>query len=190
MPNKDYPWDPYSDQPHILKDKKFKRHLYIKGLWSSIKTFLYIPVLPLIALRILFSSKKQTYNAVSNIGLCVNVSKPTEKQTHQTNDELAALVNELGVNDLLIRIPLSDIENLDNYHDLAKKLSDKCILINILQDRDHIEDPTLLKSDLRTVFSRFRDISNVFQIANSINRKKWGFVTTNEYLKTANSDLI
>src|SRR5690606_6082128 len=60
---------------------------------------------------------------------------------------------------------------------------DKRLLINILQDRDHIENPSLTKEHLREIFSRLCDKVEYFQIGNSINRRKWAFVSQDEYFQ-------
>ena len=54
--------------------------------------------------------------------------------------------------------------------------------MNILQDREHIEDKELLKKDINKIFNTFKNITNEFQIGNAINRTKWGFFSIGEYL--------
>jgi hypothetical protein len=95
-----------------------------------------------------------------------------------------SLVDELGVESLLIRFPLWDIEKIDNYIEFVNSFKGKDIVINILQDRAHIEDKALLKRDIRVLFEKFSLHTDVelFQVGNAINRKKWGFFTIKEYL--------
>jgi hypothetical protein len=94
------------------------------------------------------------------------------------------LVEELGVKHLIIRLPLWDIERLDEYLKFAKSFGeDKIILINILQDRENIENHKLLKKNITKIFESFQDISDEFQIGNAINRTKWGFFSMREYLE-------
>jgi hypothetical protein len=94
------------------------------------------------------------------------------------------LVEELGVKSLLIRLPLSDMARINEYVVFAKSFEeDKEIVINVLQDREHIDNHRLLAQDIAIVFEKFRDISKEFQIGNAINRTKWGFFAMEEYLQ-------
>ena len=179
--NKPYPWDPYSDQPHILRDKAFKKTLYKKGAISSIKTFLLSASLPLFALRVLCSPRFQTQQPLNAIGLCVNPDFPLADKTQPSTANLRNLVDELAVDQLLIRIPLADIDQLQDYLDFIAAFDDKKILINILQDRVHIEDAELTRASLRRIFSACQSISSEFQIGNAVNRRKWGFISQDEY---------
>ena len=105
MANSRYPWDKFSDQPHILRDKKFKKSLYKIGAVGSLKTFLSVLLLPLLSIRLLFQSRTLMGRACDNIGLCVNPDYPLTEKYSPTNAELREMVDELGVDNLLIRIP-------------------------------------------------------------------------------------
>ena len=171
-----YPWHP-SDQPSVLKkeDKKLLRKDsasdFIKLLLTNLVFY------PYLFIKFLFKNKKSTNTKVdtSFYGLCVNLDK---------GEEQVALVEELGVKSLQIRFYLSDMENLDAYVAFAKSFGeDKDIVINIIQDRKHIEQEKLLHKDIRIVFDRFSSVTNRFIIGNAINRIKWGFVSIEEYLE-------
>ncbi len=169
-------WDKYSDQPYILKDKVYKKAKRKENLFDYIKLLLInIFMFPVAMLTMnLFKKKQNTNNSLNFYGIGVNLDK---------GDVQVELVEELGINNLLIRIPLSDIQNINSYYLFTKKFSDKKIVLNILQDREHIEDMQLLKKDITTIFETFKDITNEFQIGNAINRTKWGFFSIGEYLK-------
>lgn len=181
MNKKIFSWDKYSDQPHVIKDKLHKKAMrkkyisdYIKMLLSS----LVILPLALVVMKI-FKGKNKLSNK-QLIGLGVNLDKDDENITQQK------LVEELGAKNLIIRIPLWDIENIDLYVDFAKsfnKTSKKNILLNIMQDRDHIEDLDLFEKDLNTIFSKFESFVTEYQIGTTINRAKWGFFAVKEYLE-------
>jgi len=96
--------------------------------------------------------------------------------------EQIELLNELGCNDILVRIPLKDIKNIQQYKDFIELCKDKNITINIIQNREHIENEELLKKDIRLIFSTFKGICNQYQIANATNENKWGFFSIKEYL--------
>ena len=96
--------------------------------------------------------------------------------------EQVELIQELGCKNILIRLPLSDIANLESYVEFAKYFHDCEITINILQDRNHTEHDMMLRESLTNIFIAFKGISTNFQIGNAINRMKWGFFSVKEYL--------
>lgn len=128
-------------------------------------------------LKFLLHKEKESHGKHTKIfyGLCVNLDK---------GDIQHALVEELGVRSLQIRVFLNDIENIADYVDFAEKFgSDKEILITIIQDRAHIENISLLKQDIEIIFDKFKHLSSEFQVGNAINRIKWSFVSMEEYLR-------
>ena len=88
---------------------------------------------------------------------------------------------ELAVNNILVRIQLADFDNIEKYTRFIKNLQDRDVLVCILQDREHIEEKYLTKQRLDYIFSNLSNEVNTFQIGNSINRKKWAFVSIDEY---------
>jgi hypothetical protein len=98
--------------------------------------------------------------------------------------EQLELADELGVNHLLLRVPLWDLERLNHYALFASnaRQHQKTLLVNVLQDREHIEDPGRLTSALNRVFEALSPFTHEFQIGNAINRIKWGFFSVSEYL--------
>jgi hypothetical protein len=177
MININFPWDSYSDQPHILKrkDKKLLRKnsgfSFFKLLLTNIILFPY--------LFIKFYFKDKSSNTIINsdefYSLCVNLDKGQDQ---------VKLVDELGVKSLQIRVFLNDIKNINSYVEFAKSFgNDKTIIINIIQSRDHILNSELLKKDIKILFDAFDGICDEFIVGNAINRIKWGFVTMDEYLQ-------
>lgn len=166
-------WDDKSDQPHILKDKTYKKDMRKKNMGDYLPLFLTNAIL--FPLGAFFSSlfKGQTQDNSAFFGMSVNLDKA---------DEQAALIRELGCKNILIRMPLWDVQNVDKYVQFAKSFQDCEVLINILQDREHIDDRERLKKDLLLIFSAFKGTAKQFQIANAINRSKWGFFSVKEYL--------
>jgi hypothetical protein len=76
------------------------------------------------------------------------------------------------------------MHKVDEYVAFAKSFGkDKTILLNILQDREHIEDEALLKKDITIIFEKFGVFVFEYQIGNAINRTKWGFFSMDEYMK-------
>jgi hypothetical protein len=170
-----FEWDPYSDQPKIIEDSSFKHKARLRNSADYLKLIaLTAAVLPLAFLKYLVLKPTVTPRTdIFGIGLSLD-------KGYQQLD----LVDELGVKHVLLRVPLWDISRLDRHTVFASKLHrrGKTILINLIQDREHIEDARLLKHALNKVFSALAPYSNQFQIGNAINRIKWGFFSVSEYL--------
>ncbi|RXJ96205.1 hypothetical protein CRV00_03235 [Malaciobacter molluscorum] len=170
-------WDKYSDQPSVIKDKSYKKKMRKRYIFDYIiMLFSSILVLPISIIMMKFFKGNQNITNKDFIGIGVNLDKGNMQQK---------LVDELNVQNLIIRLPLRDIENIDLYVEFAKsfnKTSNKNILLNIMQDREHIENKELLKKDLDLIFSKFSSFVFEYQIATTINRAKWGFFAVQEYL--------
>ena len=170
-------WDHYSDQPAVIKDRQLKKNIYKKTIWDSVKLLLTnLVMFPICLLNYFITPAKKANTALASFfGISIN----TDRNPDQTSD----LINDLGAKNILIRMPLSDIENIQQYVDFAKQYQDKELLINILQDRRHIEDLALAKRSLEQVFTQFSPFTLRFQLGNAINRKKWAIFSMGEYLK-------
>ncbi|MDB3870294.1 hypothetical protein N9351_05500, partial [Candidatus Thioglobus sp.] len=167
-----FAWDKHSDQPCIITDKKFKKSQKKKFLLEYLKMFfVFMIVFPISFVWQFF----MRYPKVQmKLGIGVNLDK---------GDIQYDLVKELDVKELLIRMPLWDVVRVDEYVDFAKGFGDdKNIMINILQDREHVENLELLGIDIQIIFEKFELISCEYQIGNATNRTKWGFFSVSEYL--------
>ncbi|MDX4064295.1 hypothetical protein Q6A84_08850 [Aliarcobacter skirrowii] len=180
MSNNHFVWDNFSDQPHVIKDRAFKKAMrkqHKKDFIKLILTSLFILPLSILFMK-LFRGKVEVSNQ-EFIGLGVNSDKDDDKNTQQD------LVEELGVKNLIIRVPLCDILNIDSYVKFAQSFNEKSkknILINIIQDRENIENHKLLKQNLDLIFTKFASFVNEFQIGTTINRLKWGFFSVKEFM--------
>lgn len=177
-----YPWDPYSDQPAVIRDRRLRRKLYRKGAVGTIKTFISGLLLPLLSIPLLY--KKRCIlrtTSLNSIGLCVNIESTLPGKHSVSTEQLVAMIEELGVERLLIRIPLADIQNIDHYIKFIQNFREKNLLVSILQDRRHINDPALLARSLQTIFTELDGIVQYYQIANAVNRRKWAFTSLDEY---------
>ena len=178
-----YTWDAHSDQPHVIKNKAAKRMLYRRGFIGSIKTALMTLLLPVLGVRLLFSGHTRTGQTIDLLGLCVNIDTPLPEKTPVSHNDLWQLTEELATDHLQIRIPLADINNLQSYLDLVAGFNGKHILITILQDRQNIEDASLLRRNLERIFAALHDRVSHVQIGNAVNRRKWAFVSLDEYFQ-------
>lgn len=170
-----FKWDSYSDQPHQIKNPQYKKEMRRKN-WSDILGFI-LPNLFIYPLALFISFMKKSKPKITQefFGMGVNLDK---------GESQLALIEELGVTKVLIRVFLSDMANLQSYYSFAKSFHEKNIdiLINIIQDREHIENLNTTSQDLETIFTRFSFVSE-YQIGSTINRSKWGFFGVNEYLR-------
>ena len=148
-------WDHYSDQPAVIKDKALKKQIYRKkevrrDLYKMLATNLIM--YPVCFLKyLLFPVKKIDTDTNSFFGMSINLDKHPEQSKE--------FVKDLGVKNLLIRMPLADIKNIDKYVQFAEQFKDKNLLINILQDRTHVTDKALLKQSLTQVFTKFSPLT-------------------------------
>jgi len=175
--NSPFIWDKYSDQPHVIKDKSYKKKMrkrFKNDFLKMIGTSLVMFPLSVILMKLFTKKEVQEFNKKEFYAIGVNLDKGDYQQE---------LIEELGIKSLIIRIPLSDIQNLDKYYAFAKSFGDdKKILLNIMQDREHIDDKELLKLHIMEIFNTFKSITDEYQIGTTINRAKWGFFAVKEYL--------
>jgi len=168
-----YKWDNYSDQPHILEDKSYKKQMRRRELFSLIKTFLTsIVILPFSLIMMPFIKRKQVN---SNDFFCIGVDYQREPE------QSIELIEELGVNRVLVRLKLWEMETLSELKEFILKCKDKKITLKILQDREHVENLELLQKDLDTIFTNLNKHVDIFEIGSTINRAKWGFFSVDEY---------
>lgn len=166
-------WDSYSDQPHIIRDRSFRKSVRKKHLKSYARMVLKsLFILPFATLVMKLFKGKQKLTNREMMGLCVNLDKGARQ---------VDLVEELGVQNLLMRVFLD--QNIDEFVEFAKLFRGKSIVINIIQDRKFIENEELLRDKLDEIFSKFDQTSSEFVIGNAINRLKWGFFSVDEYIE-------
>jgi len=168
-------WDIYSDQPFPIKDKVYKRKMRQKHLWDYIPLLLSNLIYFPLGMILMPFYKGKAIDKASFYGMCVDLDKGQVQNI---------FVEELGVKHILIRMPLWKMDRIEEYVTFAKSFGeDKTILLNILQDREHIEDKTLLIKDMEIIFEKFGSFVTEYQIGNAINRTKWGFFSMGEYLE-------
>ncbi len=164
-------WDHYSDQPYQLKDKKYKKTHRRKEWLSIILTFCTALLILPLAYLLSFFIPKRKIDTDSFFALGVDNDKEISPP----------LLQELGINHILVRQKLWKMKKLPKLKEFISTCKVDEITVNILQDREHIEDLDLLKKDLRKIFASLHVAR--FQIGSTINRAKWGFFSINEYLQ-------
>ena len=174
-------WDAYSDQPATL-DRGVKRSLRWRSLGGVLKSLSSVFLLPRPVLGAVV--RRETPPAHSDddaIGLCVNLERPFQDKKILSGAELAEIVATLNLRRIAVRIPLSDIGNLQDYVDFIRQFRGYRILGVILQDRSTIEDPAKLESSLERIFASLSGAVDCYQIGNAVNRLKWGFISVDEW---------
>ncbi|HFB53955.1 MAG TPA: glycosyl hydrolase [Sulfurimonas autotrophica] len=172
---KPFKWDNYSDQPALLKDRDFKKKMRKKERSSLLYTIISALIfLPLSLLAMPFVKRKEI-DTTHFFSLGVDF----EREPVLTQ----ALLEELEVENILLRLKLWEMDKLPELKAFAKQNQEKKIILKIMQDREHIEDLTLLQNDLRAIFSELREHVDIFEIGTTINRAKWGFFSAGEYLR-------
>ena len=176
-------WDGYSDQPATV-DRRVKRQLRWRSIGSVLKSLSSVLLLPRPVLGAIVRREAPRGHANDDtIGLCVNLERPFEDKKILSGAELAEIVGTLNLRRIAVRIPLSDIDNLQDYVDFIRQFPGYRILAVILQDRSTIEDPARLESSLEKIFGSLSDAVDCYQIGNAVNRVKWGFVSVDEWLE-------
>lgn len=169
-------WDPYSNQPYRLGGDR-KPRLTAANVVEYFKVAATaLAASPTLARR--FAGARASPSgrpATGFVGLSIT---PDERYGAQIRD----MVADLGVEELLIRIPSWDPGRLDACVELAEGFPDHRLLFNILQCRDSVTQPGAWREALDSIFSRFGHLSVYFQIGNAINRSKWGCAHSGEYL--------
>ena len=176
-----YVWDFYNNQPEVLNDKKLKNQISILAWFANLKILIaFLYALMILPFGYIFN-KKPLEKKIDSFGLCVNIDKPMDSQKLINNNELIEMIDELSIENILVRIPLADFDNIDKYLNFISELHNKDVLVCILQDREHIEDKKLTEERFEYIFKNLNGVASKFQIGNVINRKKWSFLSVDEY---------
>jgi hypothetical protein len=169
-----FAWDHYSDQPAIIRDRALKRQMRRSALPSLMKTFLIALITLPIAFLLTPFMQRRTISGKHFFGLGVNLDKEPNTTPY--------LIEELGVQKLLIRIPLWEMDRLHEYVAFIRSFSGKHITVALLQDREHITSADMTRDHLIQIFEALEEVCETYVIGSTINRAKWGFFSVNEYL--------
>ncbi|HFD2304946.1 TPA: hypothetical protein ACF2P4_003294, partial [Legionella pneumophila] len=104
-------WNKYSDQPETLSDKRFKRVIYLKGAYASLKTLLISLFIPLIGILRLFQRRVEMGKNINCFGLCINPDYPLPEKISPSTEQIRQMVDEINITNLLIRLPLADYDH-------------------------------------------------------------------------------
>ena len=185
-----FEWDPFSDQPKVIFDKTFKRQLRMRFISDYLKMAATAAVvLPAAMVHSALTNAKQTIAGTETTPSTASPTVPIDLLgmgvSLEKGPEQFDLIDELGVRHVLMRLPLWDMGRLADYQAFGAEFRrrGKTVLVNVLQDREHIEDLALLQCKISQIFEAFSGVATEFQIGNAINRVKWGFASVQEYLQ-------
>lgn len=170
-------WDPYSCQPYKMADEEKPR----SGLGNLVE---YAKVagtnllgLPFIAAKYLALNKTPAnIDEDQFVGLSV-----MPDDIHQS--AIVEMIDELGVKQLLIRIPSWDVDALQDYVDFMALFPTQQFVVNILQSRDSVANIDEWQAQVRQVITAVMPYTSKFWIGNAINRTKWGCAHTGDYFR-------
>ncbi|HED14199.1 MAG TPA: hypothetical protein ENI62_11220 [Gammaproteobacteria bacterium] len=169
-------WDPWSNQPRKIAQADKPQLNRETGLEYAKVLSTALLRLPRLSTHYLRLAPTVPAPADSFIGL--SISPDT-----RFNAALVEMIGELGVRQLLLRVPVWQLERLDEFRDFIQRFPQCSWLINILQDRNSVVHPERWQHALSTIFSALSPLVNWFQIGNAVNRSKWGCHHSGDYLQ-------
>lgn len=180
-------WDSYSEQPYPIRHRLGKvarlRYAFADYVKSILTTVVCLPFVLSYQTALSSGYRSSSWSRPQRrsdefIGLAVGLQSCDGPRQ-------AAEIRELGVKHILLRIPVWEIDQLDKYVDFMDSLPECEFIACIMQDREHVLDAELWRTNLRTIVSRCWPRVSHYQIGQGINRSKWGFLTTGEFLSFA-----
>ncbi len=169
-------WDPYSCQPYKMKSEE-KPRSGVSNIFEYVKVALSNLIgLPFIVLQYLALSKKHSSKSATEfIGLSVALDLEYAPQ-------MVEMVKELGVKQLLIRIPSWDTDALPDYVKFMEMFDDVEFVVNVLQSRDSVTHLGEWQHQTRSIVGATRHLTKTYWIGNAVNRTKWGCVHSGQAL--------
>jgi hypothetical protein len=176
MKNKPDWWDPYSCQPYKMQDVDKPR----SGLGNLIEyskvagsNLLGLPAISYQYLRLQKSPAEIPANQFAGLSIAPD-------QEYQS--AMIEMVEELGVQQLLMRIPSWDTAALDDYVRFLELFPKQEFVINILQSRDSVSNLGAWQRQVADIINATQHITKTYWIGNAVNRTKWGCVHSGQAL--------
>jgi len=161
-------WDPYSCQPYKMRDEDKPRSGLGNVLEYSKVAAANLLGLPAITYQYL-ALKKQSDNIPANDFVGLSIAPDVEYQS-----AMLEMVEELGVQQLLMRIPSWDVAALDTYVRFLELFPKQTFVVNILQSRDSVTNLGQWQRQVADIIQATQHITKTFWVGNAINRTKWG----------------
>ncbi len=168
-------WDPWSNQPRKLTASNkpaFTRETGYEYTKTLATTILQLPRLITCYSRLRPATPPPSQ---AFIGLSITPDK-------RFNSALEEMIEELGVQQLLLRVPVWQLGRLQEFCRFMQRFPHCNWLVNILQSRDCVLHPQRWQQSLTTIFTALSAQTSWFQIGNAVNRSKWGCHHCGDYL--------
>ena len=176
MKNQPEWWDPYSCQPYTMKSEE-KPRSGMGNVWEYTKVAASNLVgLPAITYQTL-ALQKQPANLPASEFVGLSIAPDEEYKS-----ALIEMVDELGVKQLLMRIPSWDVNDLDRYVAFLELFPRNEFVINILQSRDSVNNLNEWQQQVAKIIRATQHITKTYWIGNAVNRTKWGCVHSGQAL--------
>jgi hypothetical protein len=171
-------WDPYSSQPYKLPASEKPRTGSGNLSEYARVAATALAASPAVAWR--YATLRPWLNplpsAVDFVGLSV-----TPDPRH--DDAAVEMIADLGVRNLLFRVPAWESQDLDRYARFMERFAQADFVCNILQSRHSISDRDGWGRQLRSIRDALGHRVSVFWVGNAINRSKWGCRHTGDWLR-------
>jgi len=178
----DIPWHTPSDQPYRISDRNLKRRIRWWSLGEYLRTAATgLVMAPAVAWRLaatLRTMRPSTRTMRDMVGVAVTPGSASDA-------DLVAMVRDLGVRRLLLRVPVWQRDRLDELRRFTDLFPECEWLVTIIQNRGSICEPRQWEADLRAVVTSFAGRTREFQIGHAPNRTKWGCLHVGEWLALA-----
>lgn len=176
-------WNELADQPHNVASRRqrFLAHWRHAGSYFSLAATNLS--LAWSVWRHYNGLKKSLYSEARLINGALGVAVSPDARKEET---LAAL-KELGVRNVLVRVPSWEKERLSYYEAFVRNLREEGweVLVALLQNRYDLLSPTTWRQFLEASFSRLGSWTAYFEVGHAWNRTKWGVWSYQEYLSLA-----
>lgn len=170
-------WDYYSDQPYILRKSHKPPTTLASVLDMGATAASSVIKLPQILCHYLKPQKIESMPSMTDfVGLGVSPSATY-------NQAIVEMIEELGVKQLLLRVPCWHVDRLDAYYRFVEQFDQHEIVINILQNREAVQNPKKWAHSLKQIFTTFSPLVKTYQICNAVNRSKWGCHYVGQYIQ-------
>jgi hypothetical protein len=172
-------WNPLTQQPNIPYSKWERNLEYLKFIKDHLKMLWYSIKLTPALIPEYFSLKKEGIKKNIERGFCIGVDNETSRFERVLKE-----IKEMGVNSVLLRIPIWDLENLNYCKDFLCELKNSGIepVVSILQDYNSTIDLHYWKSGIEKIISKLSEVVFYFGIGHAWNRYKWGVRSFLQYL--------
>ncbi len=99
------------------------------------------------------------------------------------DDAIVEMVADLGVRNLLFRVPSWEAPQLDRYAAFMERFPDADFVVNVLQSRDSVVDPGRWREQVQSIGDALGHRVSTFWIGNAVNRSKWGCRHSGDWLR-------